>query len=338
MPALLTPLSIAILPVLCFLAALVLFDSYKLVRVRTVVAMMVCGAAVAGAAYLLHGLLLARVDIALADFSRWVAPLTEELLKGVFVMLLIRWRRIGFLVDAVIFGFAVGAGFAAVENAHYVTLSPDASTTTWVVRGFGTALMHGGATATLAMMALSVTERRPGLGWLAFLPGWLLAAVLHSGFNRLGASPQIATLATMIVVPMTVLLVFQRSERLTAAWLGEGFDADAERLATLLSGRFADSPAGRYLATLKRVFDGPVMADVLCYLRLHTELAMRAKGLLMLRENGMSAPPLDAETRARLEELRYLEKSIGATGLRALQPLLPMSPKDMRQVYLLEGA
>ena len=43
---------------------------------------------------------------------------------------------------------------------------------------------------------------------------------------------------------------------------------------------------------------------MLCYLRLHVELALRAKGMLMLRESGFEEPPLDDETRAQIEELR----------------------------------
>jgi len=331
------PIAVAVLPVLAFLGGLVLLDSYKLVRLRTVSAAMAGGAAVAGVAYLLHGALLARSGIDLAAFARYVAPLTEEILKGLLVLVLIRTRRIGFLVDAAILGFAIGAGFAAVENAHFVQLAPQASMTTWVVRGFGTALMHGGATATLAVMALSVIERRAAAGLVAYLPGGALAVILHSGFNHLGAWPQLATLATLVGVPVTLILVYQRSERLTASWLGTGFDADAERLASLNSGAFPSTPAGQYLATLRRVFDGPVVADVLCYLRLHTELSMRAKGLLMLRENGLPTPPPGEDVRSRLEELRYLEKSIGPTGLRALQPLLPLSPKDLRQIHLLDA-
>jgi hypothetical protein len=52
------------------------------------------------------------------------------------------------------------------------------------------------------------------------------------------------------------------------------------------SGQLSDSPVGRYLHTLKDKFKGPVVADLLCYLRLTTELALRAKGVLMMRESG----------------------------------------------------
>lgn len=73
---------------------------------------------------------------------------------------------------------------------------------------------------------------------------------------------------------------------------------------------------------------------MLCYLRLYTELSLRAKGVLMLRENGFEAA-VDEAIKERFAEMRYLEKSIGATGLRALRPLLRVSHKELWQLYML---
>ena len=43
-------------------------------------------------------------------------------------------------------------------------------------------------------------------------------------------------------------------------------------------------------------------------------------------------------TNDNLAELRYLEASIGKTGLLAVRPLLRMNPKDLWQIYMLETA
>ena len=134
-------------------------DSYKLVKLRVVVAVVACGALVAGASYLVNGLILDVIEINLSHFSRYIAPLIEELLKGLVIVVLVRTHRIGFLVDAAIFGFAVGTGFAVVENVYFLGLIPDAGLGTWIVRGFGTAIMHGGATAIFAVLGLSMQER-----------------------------------------------------------------------------------------------------------------------------------------------------------------------------------
>ena len=335
--ALLIPIIVALLPVLALLAALQWLDSYKLLKPRVLLATVAAGAVAAGISYVLNGQLLGHFDIDIGRFSRTVAPVTEELLKGALIVALIRSHRIGFLVDAAIVGFAVGTGFALVENLHFLSLIPNASMATWVVRGFGTAIMHGGTTAVFAILSLALLERWGANSLRALLPGLALAMLLHAAFNQLSHAPQLATLTAMLAVPLLMYLAFQRSETATRDWLGTGFDSDVQMLELINAGGIAESPVGRYLHTLRDRFAGPLLADVLCYLRVYTELSLRAKGLLMMRENGFETA-LDDEARASLAELRYLEGSIGKTGLRALRPLLPMSPKDLWQLYLLKAA
>jgi RsiW-degrading membrane proteinase PrsW (M82 family) len=326
---------IGLLPVLCFLGALVWLDSYKLVSLRTVVLVLACGVAAALAAYAANGRMLDALGIDFAAFSRYVAPVVEEVLKAFVVIALIRTHRVGFLVDAAILGFATGAGFAIVENLNYQQAVPDAGAATWIVRGFGTALMHGGVTAIFAMSSLALLERewRPAAG--AFVPGLAIAIVVHSAYNHTFVSPLASTIAVLVVLPALMHAVFIRGERAVGDWLGRGFDADAELIASIDSGHFSDSPAGRYLATLRKRFRGPVVADLLCYLRLHTELALRAKGLLLMRENGFDVP-VDDETRAKFDELRFLERSIGRTGMLAVKPLLRASHRELWQLTVLE--
>jgi RsiW-degrading membrane proteinase PrsW (M82 family) len=325
---------VGIAPVLCFLAALVVLDSYKLVSLRLVVAVVVAGLVVAGFCYLANGFVLSVTGIEFEQYTRYVGPLVEELAKALVVVALIRMHRIGFLVDAAILGFATGTGFAIVENLWYQHLVPDAGLGLWIVRGFGTALMHGGTTALFAIMGVAFLERAPRTKVALFVPGFLLAVVLHSAFNHIVGWPRVSALAALIVLPPLLFAVFQRSERALSDWLGTGFDADALMLESINSGRFADSPAGRYLASLKDRFEGPILADLLCCIRLHTELALRAKGVLMMRESGFEVP-VDEETRAKFTEMRYLEKSVGPTGMLAVRPLLHTSHKDLWQLYML---
>jgi len=203
------------------------------------------------------------------------------------------------------------------------------------VRGFGTAIMHGGASAIFAILALILSERAGSLGARALLPGWLAAAVLHSAYNHFLLSPILATFGLLAVLPPLILQVFQRSEAGLEQWLAVGFDADTELVELINSGRFADSKVGAYLEALKARFHGPVVADLLCYLRIRTELALRAKGILMMRESGFAAAP-DEATKAKFAELDYLEKSIGPTGLLALKPFARMSRKDLWQLFQIE--
>jgi hypothetical protein len=56
----------------------------------------------------------------------------------------------------------------------------------------------------------------------------------------------------------------------------------------------------------------------------------------MMRESGF-VNKAGEETRAKLEEMKYLEKSIGTTGKLAIKPFLRMSQKDLWQFYVLSG-
>jgi hypothetical protein len=204
-----------------------------------------------------------------------------------------------------------------------------------VIRGFGTAIMHGGTTAVLAMIAVTLYETRPDGGLLLLLPGLLAAVALHTGFNLLLVQPAVATALTLLVLPAAVYFVFRRSELAVRDWLDKDLDAKARLLESMHAGNFLDSPGGRYLRALSDRFRGENLADMLCLLRLHGELALRAKGVLLLRESGMKEPPLDEETRDKLAELAALERAIGRTGMVALRPLLMASGKDLWQLKLL---
>jgi hypothetical protein len=237
-------------------------------------------------------------------------------------------------VDAAIFGFAAGSGFALVENLYYLGVLSDAHVFVWIVRGFGTAVMHGGATAIFGIISLTLAEERQSSGLVVFLPGFLTAVIIHSAFNHFLWAPVLSTLAIVVLLPPLFLLVFQKSEQSLKKWMAMDFDSDARLLELIHSGELSSSKVGRYLETIKEHFHGPVMADLLCYLRLHVELSMRANGILLLRESGFDAEP-GPEVEAMLEELKYLEKSIGRTGQLAMQPFLRLSSRDLWQLYVL---
>lgn len=325
----------ALLPVLAFLALLQLLDSFKLVRFGAVARGIGAGAVAALVAAPLHAALLGAAGVSADTLSRYVAPVTEETLKALYVLALVQRRRVGFLVDAAIQGFAVGTGFALVENVEYLRALPDAALGLWLVRGLGTAILHGATTTIFAILAKSFVDRHPEWGRVAFVPGLLAAVALHSLHNHALIHPLLAAALLLVVLPALVVVVFEASEKATHEWLGAGFDLDLELLKLVLSGVFPHTRLGAYLQDLKARFPGEVVADMFCLLRIELELSIRAKGLLMAREAGLAIPVGD-DVHANLAELRYLERSIGATGRLALKPLAVTSSRDLWHRFLLE--
>lgn len=268
------------------------------------------------------------------SYSRYGAPVVEEFFKAIYLVYLLKSKKIGFMVDAAIYGFAIGAGFAFIENIYYLQSLPSANLILWIIRGFGTAVMHAGTTAMFGVIAKNFSDRYSSESISIFLPGLALAIVTHSFFNNFFLSPRNFTIIILIVLPPIMMIIFNQSEKATRDWLGVGFDTDMELFQLITTGNLSESKIGVYLQSLKSRFPGEVVADMLCLLRIHVELSMRAKGILMMRETGFR-PASDPETREKFEELKYLEKSIGKTGQLAIAPFLHTSSRDLWQLTML---
>ena len=328
--------AVALLPVSAFLLLLVLFDSFKLVPTRMLFRALVAGAVAAIVAVPINAALLNATGLGTDAFARYVSPVVEETLKMLCLLYPIWKRQIGFLVDAAIIGFGIGTGFALVENIEYLRTLPNASVWVWIVRGFGTAVLHATTTAVIAIGAKSLKDRYPQRGGLVVVPGVAAAVGLHSLFNHSLVSPALEASMLIFVLPLVVLAIFGRSERKTREWVGDGLDLDVELLGLVRSAHFGSTRLGRYLDELKERFPGPVVADMFCLLQLDLELAIRAKGMLMARDAGLEMPR-DPAIKDRLAERAYLRKTIGKTGLLALHPLQMTNERDDWHEYLLKN-
>jgi len=321
-------------PVVVFLVGLRLMDSYKLVH-RTTLLLAIAGGVVAAlAAFGANRVLLDSLHVPPALLRAWVAPVVEELLKAALVTWLVATNRVGFVVDAAVLGFAVGTGFALAENVYYANALRDPSLGLWLVRGLGTAIMHGTATALFAIFGKALSDRGAKTGALAFAPGIVFAIVVHATFNQLSASPLVTTAILLAASPVLLLAAFEYSDRATREWLAGGFDGEMEMLESILDGAVAETHVGKYLETLRERFDPMVVADLFCLLSIHLELSLRAKGMLIARAAGVEVP-VDDSVRENLAEMEHLERTVGPIGCLAILPLRQRSRRDLWQILLL---
>lgn len=327
-------IAVSLIPVLAFLAALLVLDSFKLVTTRSVLAAIGFGVVAAVAAFVANAWLLQGAGLSANTLRRYAAPVIEEVLKCIYLLHLIRSHRVGFLVDSAIYGFAVGTGFALVENIYYLSALEGAGLLVWIIRGFGTAILHGSTMAIFGILSKSLTDRHDSNAILYFLPGLGVAVIVHGIFNHVPLNPLALAAILVIVMPMLVVFVFERSETATRRWLGVGFDTDVQLLELILSGEIRQDRIGQYLYSLKARFPGTVVADMLCLLQIHAELSVRAKGMLIAREAGIKLD-VDEKVTANLKELRFLEESVGKTGWLAISPILCRSRRDLWQLYML---
>ena len=228
-------IAVSLLPAIIMLLVFIFMDSYKLMDIKSVLIAIAIGSLAAIISYFVNDPVVeniskqlnANVDDVWKYYSRYGAPIVEEFFKGAILVYLIRASKIGFNIDAAIYGFGLGAGFAIIENLYYVyVLGVETNLTVFIIRGFGTAIMHGGTMTLFAIIAKTMTDRKIWGKWGGFIPGFFTAALFHSFYNHFFFNPLILTLLNVITIPVILMLIFKRSEKFLQNWLGVGFDTD----------------------------------------------------------------------------------------------------------------
>ncbi len=312
-----------------------LLDSYKLVRINTIYQALLWGAIASGLSYVFNLSLNILFDFEFSIYIKYIAPFAEEIFKAAFIYYLIKKHRIGFMIDGAIIGFSIGTSFAFLENIFYVNELVTNNSFVWILRGFGTSIMHGGATAIVAIITMLHTSKKLKSTFKAILPGLLVGMLIHLFFNSFIISPLATSLITFITVPVIIIITFNISESMLRKWLEIEFHTESELLLALKNGRFSETKAGEYFNGIKDKFSPEIIVDLLCYIQLYLELSIKAKAVLMLNELDIEYDK-DESIKERITEFNFLRKSIGKIGLIALKPILRFSKRDLWKIHLLE--
>ena len=327
-------LLISVVPVLVFLAVLRQLDRFRLIKPAAIFTSIGVGCLAAGSSFAINRVFLETLTLDMRYFAFYSAPLIEEFCKALYVIFLIRSHRVGFRVDSAMHGFAIGAGFAGVENIYYLLALADPNPLLWFIRGFGTAMMHSATTVIVAIMAKTNADRRASTHAMIFVPGLVTAMVVHSFFNHFFLSPLLSTVVLMTTLPLLLFAVFQQSEHATRKWLDVNFDTDVTLYHMITAKQPLTGNSGEYLSMLREKFPQEVANDIFNYLRIYLQLSIKAKGLLLMREAGVPAP-FQPDAPVMLEALESLKTRIGTTGQLAIAPLLSMKHQELWQLRAL---
>ena len=325
---------LALVPVLVLLAMFVWFDAFKLMNMREILVLLALGGVGAIASYPVSGRLLDAFPLGFSNYSRFVAPWIEEAIKAVFIIGLFRLNRVGFKLDAVITGFAIGAGFSVVENIIYLVRLTEYGASTWLVRGLGTAVMHGTTLAVLAATAHEFAERETreaasefNFNLLWFVPGYFLAVGLHLAFNQFPDRPLLAMLGASLFAPVAILGIFQFGTSEAEKWLKEEYAEHKAQLAALKAGNWPEGKSGHKIAGLAERLGPEATKRIRRYWELLAWLVAEAEETLIEEEEG-DAVMDKSEVRAAFHELEGLRRALGKSSLTALNALLPFSRND----------
>lgn len=188
---------LAAVPVGPLVGCFMWLDRYEPEPRNLLVAGLLWGAFVATAAALVfQGIGLAGGTSA-RDSLSVVAPITEEVTKGAFLLLLLWWRRheLDGVLDGIVYAGMVGIGFAFTENILYLAAAYDgtdglgpggtsALTGTFIVRCLISPFAHPLFTIFTGIgVGLAIASHRLWIRIVAPLAGFVVAALLHGLWN-----------------------------------------------------------------------------------------------------------------------------------------------------------
>lgn len=334
--------ALSIIPLAVFFLIVKLTDSFTLVKWRHTAWSFLGGILIC---FLALKLATKISDSGLAFF----APLIEELFKFLVLIILVRYRRIIFIEQALCYGAAVGAGFAFTENLVYLSLFEDMQAGTALFRGLGTASMHmlcpmtaGTLLAYAASTYDTEKEKARESGKLAInllrakclsltILGFSLAVGMHTLFNLQIMPLWIQLAMTMLVFTVMAVVISNFNEKRICKWLDYSINNDIQLLGAIKEGRMAGTKQGEYLITVCSQFDPELMVDMMCYIRIYLEIIIAEKSRILMKEAGYDTNMTEEEEQEQknaIKEFHALRRRIGKTGERVLRPIVNISSYD----------
>jgi RsiW-degrading membrane proteinase PrsW (M82 family) len=278
----------------------------------------------------LNRYLLNSVGIDWLVLVRFIAPIEEEIFKGVILLFLVRRREFTNFVDGAIYGFAIGIGFAVVENWEYLLASEAAvQLMVAVVRVISTNLMHAAGSAIIGVaVGRSRFSKRTGQILFA-LGGLLVSGTLHVIFNTVSNSPISSTIVLIITITLIGLISYgvifdqiRRGLRDSRAAIEEKLGMTDRVTAGETRAVLSLKTIDEILAPLAAQF-GPEKAD-------HIEKLLKKQarlGILRKNEEKMQDPTLLEQNRKEMDSVRAemedLRKAIGSYPMLFLRAVFP---------------
>jgi RsiW-degrading membrane proteinase PrsW (M82 family) len=281
-------------------------------------------------ALVLHNLLADAFSLNRMSLIRYLAPVSEEILKALILLILVRRTDFTYFVDGAIYGFTIGIGFATVENYSYILDLDTTFLSVAIGRLLSCILVHATASALVGVTLGLARFERKVVRRLSYVMGGLFIAVLvHGGFNNLITRLRVGTpvlymyaAAVGVSGAFLILWIIQRGLDEEQAWIEEMLgmaDQVTEGEAKVVL-RLAE--AGVILAPLVERFGQEKATQIGRILVLQARLGILRKTLEKLPDEQLRR---DAEAQRDAIKQRMVEarRAVGAYPMLYLRHIFP---------------
>jgi len=153
--------------------------------------------------------LFIRDSVQLSRFGAVVvAPIVEEITKGLFLLITITNKKFDNITDGFVYGGAIGLGFGMTENFLYFITYGD-TLVNWItiviIRTLFSAVMHCVATATFGAFLAYGKFKKPSLKIFFTLSGLFIAMFIHLAWN-FSVSFEQTTLIGFLFMLFTIII------------------------------------------------------------------------------------------------------------------------------------
>jgi RsiW-degrading membrane proteinase PrsW (M82 family) len=308
-----------------------LLDLYSVYQRPLVLLALIWGGGVFLLAYWLQTALQENQNLSSEQIALGLAPLSEEALKGFLLVWLAQNGRLSYSTEGTTYGFAIGTGFAILENGLYITTHPEAALSVALSRVLSVSVMHASTTALLGTIVGTYALQPTRLQRRWALLAWALASLIHGGFNFLALrlSGQAVLLAGMGVGLLSLAAVvwqIRASVRLDSRSIRR------ELLDSLSSGELAATLQPRHLADHLEA-EAPALGQermqrVYQYARLQAQRGLLRQSLLTA-QHGTARPLLERDLARVEQQLDVLRRGMGLYTWLWLRSVLPSSEAEL---------
>ena len=245
--------------------------------------------------------------------NRFIAPVLEEILKGMILLYLIRLSKFTYSIDGALYGFAAGIGFAIFENFEFILNNPSMAIPIAVGRVLSADMVHASSSAIIGITAWIFFLRRNWWRWLVLAFGLSLGIGQHMFFNIVvdsAVSPLIA-IGTVILGIVIVFVSIQQGKRQARKWIKEklGLDDRITRGEVAMVDRIAN-PDEFLLPVLER-FGPKTASQVEKLLYLQARLGIKRKTLDSFKNNISLRDAMQTEVNKINVEIDEVRHAIG---------------------------